>query len=182
MLLAPGLIRPYKGLIAASHAMAHLDDRYRLVIAGPANDPAHLAEVKAATDRDRRRIVLLPRSLSDQEFADLHEAADCVLLPYSRITTSAALITALTLRRGVVVSDLPYFHEVLDAQPGCAEFARPDDAADLAAAIQRFFEGPENRSQAARRLADTFAWDTVVEPVARRILELCAERRCPPRP
>ncbi len=82
----------------------------------------------------------------------------------------------------MVVSDLPYFHEVLDAQPDARSSPVPDDPAALAAAIGRFFEAPEHRGLAARRLADTFAWDTVVEPVARRILELCAERRCPRRP
>ena len=180
VLLAPGLIRPYKGLLPACRAMTALDSRYRLVIAGPANDSAHLVEVKAAANRDAR-IVLMPRALSDQEFADLHEAADCVLLPYARITTSAALLTALTLGRGVVVSDLPYFREVLGSDR-CAEFAPPDDAAGLAGAIQRFFEEAEDRGRAARRLADAFSWDAVVEPVARRILELSAERRCHRRP
>ena len=180
VLLAPGLIRPYKGLLPACAAMTHLDGRYRLVIAGPANDAAHLREVKNASERDAR-IVLIPRGLSDQEFADLHEAADCVLLPYARITTSGALLTALTLGRGVVVSDLPYFREVLGSDR-CAEFAPPGDVAGLAGAIQRYFEDGQDRGQAARRLAEAFSWDTIVEPVARRILELSAGRRWRRRP
>jgi len=181
VLLAPGLIRPYKGLLQACAALTSLDGKYRLVIAGPANDAAHLREVKNAAERDDR-IVLIPRALSDQEFADLHEAADCVLLPYARITTSGALLTALTLGRGVVVSDLPYFREVLGTQHPCAEFASSDDAAALAGAIQRFFEDGGDRGQAARRLAEAFSWDAIVQPVARRILELTAERRCHRRP
>ena len=60
------------------------------------------------------KIRIIPRSLSTQEFSDVINASEAVLLPYRKITGSGAFMSAMTLGRGVIASDLPYFREMLD--------------------------------------------------------------------
>src|SRR5207249_1826932 len=101
---------------------------------------------------------------------DLHEAADCALLPYRWITGSAASATAFTLGRAVVATDLPFFRSELAAEPAAGVLVRPDDPDALAAGIRAFFAADvAARHTAARRLADRLAWPEVVKPVVERL-------------
>ena len=77
----------------------------------------------------------LQQELHDVDLANLLHAADCVVLPYLEIVGSGALAACLTLARGVVVSDLPYFRESLAREPDAGVFFRPGDAPGLAAAV-----------------------------------------------
>ena len=63
------------------------------------------------------RAILIPRQLSDQEFADLMGASDAAFLPYRNVTGSAVLLTAIGFGRPVIATDLPYFREVLAPEP-----------------------------------------------------------------
>jgi glycosyltransferase involved in cell wall biosynthesis len=111
-------------------------------------------------------VTIIPRKLSDQELVDLLEASDCVLFPYREITGSAALLGALTQRRGVVASDLPFFRDTLQFAPDAGVFCSPGDAAALANAIREFFEVPtEIRGAAAATVAAEHDWQRVVVPV-----------------
>jgi glycosyltransferase involved in cell wall biosynthesis len=173
-LAAVGLVRSYKGFDLAVEAARELGDGYQLVVAGvvPAAFPEVRADLEArAAAAPNVRLLLDP--ISDADVADIHAAADCALLPYRAITGSAALLTAVTLGVGVVASDLPFFREVLDREPAAGEVCPVGDAAGLAAAVRRFFDRPPGeRGRAARRLADGFAWDRVIRPVADRVAAL----------
>lgn len=166
-LVCVGLIRPYKGMDVAAEAVKRLGAGYHLLVAGPPKDPKAVAEVQriAATAGN---VTVLGRELSDQEFADVHAAADAVLLPYRKITGSSALLAAVGFGRGVIASDLPYFQEYARLEPAFVELARPGDAADLAATIERYFAiGAEHHHAAAERLSIESAWEVVTEPLAR---------------
>ena len=166
VVLCLGLLRPYKGLEVAAGAVGRLGDPYHLVVAGPPAAASGPGLVDRLAEAAGGRLTALPRRLSDQEVADLHAAADCVALPYHRVTGSGAILTAATLGRGVVASDLPYFREQVAAEPGMAELFAPGDPGDLARAVGEFFRGPAGeRHAAARRLADRYPWGRVVEPV-----------------
>jgi glycosyltransferase involved in cell wall biosynthesis len=165
LLVCFGLLRPYKGFDIAIEALHHLEPEYRLVIAGEPSIDSHLQALQrraAASDR----VTIIPRKLSDQELVDLLEASDCVLFPYREITGSAALLGALTQRRGVVASDLPFFRDTLQFAPDAGVFCSPGDAAALANAIREFFEVPtEIRGAAAATVAAEHDWQRVVVPV-----------------
>lgn len=166
VLIAIGMIRPYKGLETAIAALDHLPAGYHLVIAGYASDVGY-RDILARQAAARADVTFLPQTISDQEFANLHAVADAVLLPYRKITGSSALLAAFTLGCGVVASDLPYFRELTAAEPTAAEFCPPDDPAALAAAVERFFAiDPDARGAAARRLADRYPWFECAAPVA----------------
>lgn len=166
LLLCFGLMRPYKGFDLAIEATKELRQPYRLAIAGPVADEAHLHELLALAG-DHPRVSILPRWLSDEELVQWLAASDCVLFPYREITGSGALLGAVTAHRGVVASDLPFFHETLSLSPGSGVLCKPGDARSLEAAIRRFFEVPaSDRRKAVARLSALHDWRTIVKPVA----------------
>lgn len=169
LLLCFGQVRSYKGFDVAARALDRLGPEYRLVVAGRPVPPGR--GLRSPADRGEARLKLIPRELDDAELVAWLSAADAVLLPYRRITGSAALLTALSRSRGVVASDLPYFREVLAPEPEAGVLVTPNDPSGLAAGIERFFDRPrEIRETAARRIASALAWAEIVAPVA-EILE-----------
>jgi glycosyltransferase involved in cell wall biosynthesis len=163
-LLCFGLARPYKGYELALQALRRLPPGYQLIVAGGVLDPAYEQTLRSvAAGQERVRLIL--RDVSDQESADLLHACDCVVLPYHRITGSGVLLSAFSMARGVIASDLPYFQAALAAEPEAAVLFARGDAADLARAVERYFAAPLSlRSTAARKVADRHAPDKVVRP------------------
>lgn len=160
-----GRLREYKGFDLACAAVERLRGRVQLVVGGPPHSGFDLASLREALDRIPSS-VLLPRQLSDQEFADLMAASDAALLPYRNVTGSAVLLTAIGFGRPVIAADLPYFREVLSAEPDAASLVAGADPDAWADAIDRFFSGPlDVRQRAALRLADRYAWDRAVAPL-----------------
>lgn len=163
LLLCFGQIRPYKGFDLAVGALDRLGSAYRLVVAGRPILAEHGLRRPAGVREDR--LTLLLRELDDAELVAWLSAADAVLLPYRRITGSAALLTALSRARGVVATDLPYFREVLEPEPAAAVLVAPGDPRALAEGVERFFDRPASeRGDAARRIAAALAWPEVVAP------------------
>ncbi len=105
LLVCFGYLRPRKGLETAIQAVRAFEGRFQLLITGKATNResekwlAAVHEAAAAA----RNIHVVARKLSDQEFADIIYAADCVLLPYLEIVTSASLAASATFGRAVVV-------------------------------------------------------------------------------
>ena len=170
VLLCFGQVRPYKGFDIALAALDHLPaTEFHLVIAGRAVGQ-YAGAVRAAA-RQRANVSLALADVEEQRLSDLITAADAVLLPYRRLTGSGVLLHALTLGKGVVVSDLPYFREVLDPSPEARVLAPAENPPALAAAIREFFRLPvARRGRAARGIAERYPWSQVVRPVAEWIL------------
>lgn len=169
LLLACGMVRPYKGLETAIDAIKRLPAGYHLLIAGHPKDRVYAADLQTRIG-GRPDVTFLDRSLTEQEFADAHAAADCVLLPYHMITGSSAVLAACTFGRGVVASDLPYFRELLADEPDAGVLVRPDESAALATGIERFFAADvPARHAAARRIADRYPWSECIRPFADRL-------------
>ncbi len=99
-------------------------------------------------------VSFLSQEFGDLDLANLLVPSDCVILPYLDIVGSSALAESLTLGRGVVLSDLPYFRESLATEPDAGVFFRPGDAAVLDHAVTTFFSlDISRRKAAASRLA-----------------------------
>jgi beta-1,4-mannosyltransferase len=163
-LLCFGIARPYKGYELAIEALRRLPANYQLLIAGGVLDPAYGDVLRAAAGAEPRvRLVL--RELNEQEAANYLHACDCVLLPYRRITGSGVLLSAFSMARGVVASDLPCFRASLAGDPDAGVLFRSGDAADLAAAVERYIAAPlAVRHAAARHVADRHAPGKAVAP------------------
>jgi beta-1,4-mannosyltransferase len=181
-----GQIRPYKGIELACEAVAQLGRPVSLLIAGRVLSQEYVRGVRSLVG-GLPAGVLLPRDLTDQEFADVVGASDVILLPYRRATGSGAALAALTLGRGIVASNLPFFESLLAGHPDAGRTFTAGDARDCARAIRAYLSvPPERRHSAARGLAGEFAWPRLVEPVVRVIEGWCEEMgrspRTPPAP
>lgn len=166
LLLCAGNVRSYKGTTVAIRAMEELAaQRYHLLIAGRAEGRA-LVEINRAV-RGIAGVRVEAGRMDAQRLADLHEAADAVLLPYSEVTGSGALLTALTQSRAVIVTPLPYFEEILAPEPDAGVIAADMSSGALVRAIELCFaSNMRARNAAARRLAEVYSWERVVPPVA----------------
>jgi glycosyltransferase involved in cell wall biosynthesis len=161
-----GLIRPYKGFDLALDALRVLDNEYQLIVAGRPLEPRFGNELRERA-QGMPHVRLIMERVDKQRLADFIHAADCVIMPYRRITGSGALLASLTLARGVVASDLPFFREILAQEPEAGVLSTPGDARDIARAINAFFSiAAESRHAAARRIADRYDWNLVIRPVA----------------
>jgi beta-1,4-mannosyltransferase len=160
-----GLLRAYKGLDVALQAARLLRPSVHLVIAGsPLSDISALRREAAASED---HVTLIADRLSDQDVSNLLYLSEMMWLPYHRISSSSAALLALTSSRGVIASDLPFFREILEGADDAGRLVKPSDPMALAEATRAYLEVAANeRSTAARRLADRYAWDQVVRDFA----------------
>ncbi|PPK67349.1 glycosyltransferase [Actinokineospora auranticolor] len=137
-LLFFGAVSEYKGvedLLAVASGLRDVD----VVVAGECVDPALRARVEAAAGPGTRlRLARVP----DDEVAELMAAADAVVLPFRRVTTSGSALLSLGYGKPLIVPDLPALADLPDgavlrypagSRPGLAaalaRFARLDPSA-----------------------------------------------------
>lgn len=170
LLLCFGRLDAYKGFDLVPEVARILDGQVHFVVTGPAGS------LGRTLGTGNPHLTVLEGRRSDQELADLLRACDGVVLPYRTITSSGALVLALSAGRGVIASDLPPFRELLSRSE--AAVLVPPTVDDLVAGVHRYFERePEDRGSAARALADRWNWADVVRPVARELVSVRATRR-----
>ena len=155
-----GIIRPYKGvedLVAAFDLLPpEVRATSRLVLVGETWEGwnAPLEAVAASPNRDR--IDVVNRYVNDAEVAAHFTAADAVVLPYRRSSSSGPLHIAMSSGLPVVVSHVGGLVEAARDYEG-THFVTPADPAALAAAM---VELPQSRD---RRFVDPHSWDYTVE-------------------
>jgi len=171
-----GDVRPYKGLDVAIDALQNLAGTVQAVIGGQPLGDAETARQLARAGALPATVVL-PRRVTDQEFADYAAAADLLWLPYHRVTGSSVLLAALTLGVPVVASDLPFFRQILAGHRAAGRLVPPGDAAALATATTELLgRPPAEARRAALALAARYEWRDVIRPVA-AVLERWRSRR-----
>jgi glycosyltransferase involved in cell wall biosynthesis len=157
-LLFFGVIRPFKGLEDLVEAFDGLDDDeaagFRLTIAGEVWEGWGHAVEAAERSRHRGRITIIPRYLSDAEASSAFAAADVVVLPYRRSSTSGPLHIAMAHGLPVVISDVGGLTESVADYEG-ALLVPPGDPAALRDVLRA------SRRLAGRRFASTRSWDDV---------------------
>ena len=163
-----GSLRPNRGHGLALDAMPYLDDDVQLFLAGDgSSDDAAALRTRA---EQTPNVVTRWERPNDDTFAEYVQACDVVLLPYDNITGSGALLAAWTLARPVVMTPLPFFEEFAPSDPAAGVVMEERTGEALAASVTRLLAiGAAERSAAARAVAEQYAWERVVEPVARAI-------------
>jgi len=171
-LLCLGRLAPYKGLeylIAAFQDLAPKHRDYRLVIAGrPDHNPDYartIAELVRPLTGDGR-ILLRMEHVPEDEMEVYFKAADVSVLPYKQIYQSGVLFLSYSFGLPVLAADVGSLKEdILEGRTGFV--FRPEDPADLARAIERFFASDlyselSNRRQEIKDFCETHhSWDTV---------------------
>ena len=145
--------------------MEKLDGKVQFLCAGSPHSSYDLSELEKKFSA-LSGSVLVSRLITDQEFSDYAGVCDMLLLPYKKVTGSGALLASLTLGRGVVASDLPFFREILAQGSDAGRLVPLGDPIALATTICRYLQvSPETRESSARALADKYKWRDVVKPV-----------------
>jgi glycosyltransferase involved in cell wall biosynthesis len=105
-----GAVESRKGVLELVAAFLRLpDDGSRLVVAGRCADPSIAEGLRSAAARAGTRIELTLRWLDDDEIASVLAAADVLVLPYQKVTTSGAAVLGLSAGVPLLVPDLPGF-------------------------------------------------------------------------
>lgn len=163
-LLFFGTIRPYKGLEdlveAFSSLPRELAEKFRLTIVGETWEgwTAPLDAVRDSPNGDR--IDLVNRYVTDAEVRTHFAAADAVVLPYRRSSSSGPLQMAMSAGLPTVVTSVGGLVEAARDYEG-AVFVPPAAPAELAAALRDLLE------RRGERYADPHSWDTSVTRFAR---------------
>jgi glycosyltransferase involved in cell wall biosynthesis len=161
--VAPGLIRPYKGVDVLLEAWPEVRRRVpqaSLLVAGrPMMDTRALRF-------DQPGVVFLPRYLSDAELAAILRRADAVVLPYRRIDNSGVLAAALAFAAPIVMTDVGGFGELHRSQ-GVGVLVPAGDADALAAALAGVLADADARAALAGRSAaaarGASGWESIAE-------------------
>ncbi len=167
---AVGALRPYKGLdrlIRAFRRLPHPD--VRLLIAGAAKSSDYVAFLRREMAGDAR-ILLREGFIPDTAMADYAAAADVIVLPYTRLLTSGALLWAFSYRRPVIAPAHPAIADLVrEGETGWG--FNPGDEVSLERALVRALEEAPALAQmgdAAFALARQRDWDSI----ARRTVAL----------
>jgi glycosyltransferase involved in cell wall biosynthesis len=160
VVLCQGIIRPYKGilfLLRAWKAARVSGLQATLWIVGT-GEKTLLRQIK----EDIASLGIAPsvhfdfRFVSVEQLASYYDAADILVYPYARATTSGALMTGIGYGKALVASTAPAFEQVLQHEKN-ALLAPYGDVAAWASALLRLASDPCLRSRLARGLADSRA-------------------------
>ena len=152
-----GNIGPYKGLdylIAAFQMIAARNAGHRLIIAGKprGGSEKYVSDIRAATSRDvdLGRIIQRIEHVPDQDIEIYFKAADVLVLPYTYIFQSGVLFLGYSFGLPVIATDVGSLREdVIEGKTGF--LCRPSDSADLARAIEAYFESDLFKNLGSRR-------------------------------
>ncbi len=162
VILAFGLLRPYKGIESLLEAFGRVTASSSVpelwIVGNPRMDVAPLRELAA---RAPGRVRFVTRFVDDAEIPAIFRRADLVVLPYLDAEHSGVLYTGLAFGKPMVLSAVGGFPEVADT--GAARLVPPGDTAALAAAIEGLTGDEAARAElaaaATRAAAGPFSWD-----------------------
>lgn len=164
-----GYIRPYKGLdllIDAFPAMAALDPRLRLVIAGECYEDEQRYRELVSRSPVAERIHYFGDYIPNDAVATYFSAADVLVLPYRSATQSGIVQIAYHFERPCIVSDVGGLGEVvIDGATGYVVPAGGGDA--LVEGMRRYLAGPKDMREAIRRERRKYTWDAFAEALER---------------
>jgi len=167
-----GNIAPYKGveyLVEAFRQVSARSDDYRLIIAGRPKGPEQYWKGILEETREfvhSGRILLRSDYVPDGETEVYFKAADVFALPYRHIYQSGVLFLGHAFGLPALAADVgPLRDEIVEGRTGFV--FRPEDPADLARTIERYFASELYANLDSRRheirdhANETHSWDTV---------------------
>ena len=134
VVLAFGLMRPYKGLDDLVDAWQGVKGATLWIVGRPRMDISGLMRRAPGSVR------FLTRFVDDREIPSIFQAADLCVLPYTEIDQSGVLATALAFRKPLLLSDAGGFPEVESA--GAARCFPAGDTAALREQLNEMLSSP----------------------------------------
>ena len=176
VILAFGLVRPYKGTDVLVEAFRRVEGAELWVVGMPRMPMDELHELAA---RAPGRVRFVDRFITDPEIPAFMRRADLVVLPYRNIEQSGVLYTALAFGRPMVLSSVGGFPEI--AEQGAARLAPPGDPDALAEVLRELLADSSAREglaeAAARVAATTYSWERIGEATMGLYRDLLGPRR-----
>lgn len=173
VILAYGLVRPYKGTDVLLEAFKRIEGAELWIAGMPRLDMAPLHRLASEAPG---KVRFIERFIEDAEVPALMRRAEVLVLPYRAVEQSGVLYTGLAFGKAMVLSSVGGFPEV--AEHGAARLVAPGDAEGLAAALNELVADPGARAEleaaAARAAATHYSWDEVGRRTVRlydRLLE-----------
>jgi glycosyltransferase involved in cell wall biosynthesis len=171
VVLAFGLIRPYKGTDLLIDAMRELPQAELWVVGRPLGVDLEALRARAAATGARVRFVA--RFVAERELPAIFERADVVALPYRDAEQSGVLYTALAFGKPIVVSDVGGFPEV--AAHGAATLVSAGLVDPLVDALGELLADPAARERLAAAARAAASGPYSFDHVAGRHLSLYRE-------
>ena len=162
MILAFGLVRPYKGTDVLLDAFSRVEGAELWVVGMPRMP---MDELRELARRAPGRVRFVDRFITDPEIPAFMRRADLVVLPYRNIEQSGVLYTALAFGRPLVLSSVGGFPEI--AERGGARLVPPEDPDALAEVLRELLADRQTRDAlagaAAKAAATTYSWKRIGE-------------------
>jgi glycosyltransferase involved in cell wall biosynthesis len=160
VILAFGLIRPYKGTDVLLEAFQRVQGA-ELWIVGASRMP--MEPLRDLARRAPGTVRFVDRFVTDPEIPAFMRRANLIVLPYRNIEQSGVLYTALAFGRPIVLSAVGGFPEI--AEEGAARLVPPEDPEALATTLNELLDDPKARDAlgaAATEAARTrYSWATI---------------------
>jgi glycosyltransferase involved in cell wall biosynthesis len=162
VILAFGLVRPYKGTDVLLEAFRQIEGAELWVVGAPRMPMEPLHALAAGVSG---RVRFVERFITDPEIPAFMRRADLVVLPYRNIEQSGVLYTALAFGRPLVLSAVGGFPEI--AEHSAARLFPPEHAGalrDVLAELLADREAREALGAAAAEAAGTrYSWDGIAK-------------------
>ena len=158
-------------LLAAFVAMPD-DIAAHLTVAGQCDDPGLRSRLNALACRGGSRVTLRLEHIPDDEVAQLLAAADVVVLPFRRVTTSGSAMLALSYGRPLIVPDLPGLADLPDQAVLRYEGEVPGLIAALARLACADGDTLAAMSAAAASYASKITWQEIAEKTMAEMLSV----------
>jgi glycosyltransferase involved in cell wall biosynthesis len=175
VVLAFGLVRPYKGTDVLLEAFRQVEGAELWVVGMPRMP---MDELRALARRAPGTVRFVDRFVTDPEIPAFMRRADVVVLPYRNIEQSGVLYTALAFGRPLVLSSVGGFPEIADQ--GAAALVPPEDPEALAEKLRELLADRSAREAladaATEAAATTYSWDRIGEATLALYRELLGQR------
>ena len=162
VILAFGLVRPYKGTDLLLEAFQQVDGAELWIVGMPRMPTEPLRDLAA---RPHGTVRFVDRFVTDPEIPAFMRRADLVVLPYRNIEQSGVLYTALAFGRPLLLSDVGGFPEV--AELGAARVVPREDPVALAKGLRELLADPAERKRlgegALAAAQGDYSWDRIGE-------------------
>jgi len=176
VILAFGLVRPYKGTDVLLEAFRRVEGAELWVVGMPRMP---MEELKALGRQAPGNVRFVDRFITDPEVPAFMRRADLVVLPYRNIEQSGVLYTALAFGRPLVLSAVGGFPEI--AERGAARLVAPGEPDELAQVLGELIDNRSARDvladAATKEAATTYSWERIGEQTMQLYRDLLGPRQ-----